>query len=188
MRREIGLLLGLVGALCGCGGSEDDTAKSGATVACEDFQDGYCDYAVECELLDRATCDDVYRGIQCRSDEAAEACSNALDDAECGAAPPEACSTRAVADPAPAMANCARYVDVTCERVVGCGQIDTLDQCRREAMERMGSAGYLNCDVAFSTSPRFEACIDELKDAACGAPLPPACRSVIHMASEPTDL
>ncbi len=186
MRRAIVTFVGLIGALCGCGGA-DTSPQDGATMACRDFQDAYCDYAVDCEQLDRETCDDIYRGIECRSDKAADACSNALDDAECGAAAPEACSLSAVADPAPAMAKCARYIDVTCERVVGCGQIATLDQCRSEALEKMGSAGYLNCDAAFSASPRFEACIDELKDAACGTPLPPACRSVIHMASDTTD-
>src|SRR6478609_563015 len=105
---------GLIGALIGCDG--DDESQGRGTPACKNFQDAICDYAVDrCAQGERANCDDIYSGIECLSDSAADACANALNDVACSVTPPPACDLRTVADPAPAIANCGRLIGVICE-------------------------------------------------------------------------
>ena len=182
MGKRVGMYVGLIGALLGCDGDDDGPGRG--TPACRNFQDAICDYAVDrCEQGERERCDDIYGGIECLSDKVADDCSNALNDAECSSTPPAPCYLRTVSNPAPAIANCNRLIDITCERVVGCGQIATLEQCRMEVMAAMVGPSYLNCADALSTSPRFEPCLAELMNIACDAPPPPICRSVIHVAS-----
>jgi hypothetical protein len=160
--------------LLGCDGEDNRTSGRG-TAACHDFQDAVCDFAAdECRVVDRAGCDDIFRGVECTSDSAASACANALNAATCGAGA-AGCDLRATINGAPAVMRCNQLMDLMCGRAVRCGQFASVETCRMQSTSMVG----LDCKDAASVSLRYEECEKLIPDLACTATTPAVCRGVI---------
>jgi hypothetical protein len=169
------LRLMLCGGLFALGcGDDDDAPRGRGSAACQDFQDSACDFIVDqCGGTSRAACDKGFRGIECKSDDAASACANGLNDATCGQAV-SGCDLGAVIDPAPAIARCQTLVDKVCDHLVGCKLLTSRDACQVATM--MG----LSCAQAVSTSLDFEDCVQQVDGLTCeNGSLPTVCQGAI---------
>jgi hypothetical protein len=166
--------MGLVacsGSTSGGGGG----GASGGSSTCATWQDAMCDFGVDrCQLLaDRASCDDDYRSIRCKSDAAAQACLDKLAAATCGTALPE-CSFAAVADPAPAIAACNNFVSEICARARQCDPTLTAEAC--DTQTRQG----IDCSLAIGVTADFNSCISAVRTMDCNASaLPSVCQGVV---------
>ena len=166
--------------LCGgllvaaCGGDDDDSPAGRGSAACQDFQDAACDFGADrCGTTARATCDRVFKGIECKSDSAASACANALNAATCGQ-PVGSCDLNAIIDPAPAVTRCMQLVDLVCDHLVSCGSVMTREQCT------VGTMGVLDCQNAVSTNLAYETCLEQVEGLSCQASgLPTVCMGAI---------
>lgn len=163
-------------ALLACTGDDGPGAEppGRGTAACRDLQDALCDFAADqCSVTDRTSCDDMFRGIECKSDEVASACANALNGAMCvsGAA---GCDLESVIDPAPAVERCHTLVSAVCARTEECGL--TAADCSLEMMQG------LSCDQAVSIDLRYEACLEAIDMLACeGFAVPQVCANVVRV-------
>src|SRR5690349_12697729 len=158
MRTLLRLTLGGLLLLAGCGDDDDDSPPGRGSVACQDFQDAFCDYASDrCGSTARSDCDHSFKGIECKSDDAASRCANGLNDATCGQ-PVSGCDFNAIIDPAPAVARCEQLFDRICTHFVDCGTFPTRDSC-----EPLMTAG-LDCSNAVSTSLTYEDCLEQVDD------------------------
>jgi hypothetical protein len=161
---------GLLTAACGDG--EDEPPGRG-TPACQDFQDAICDHAVDrCGGLNRATCDQTFKGIECKSDDAASACTNGLNNATCGQ-PVSGCDLAQIIDPQPAIARCEAFLDAACDHFMKCGRV-----ADRAACEAATSAT-VDCARAVSANLSYERCIEQLDGTSCSASLPSVCEGTI---------
>src|SRR5687768_2677752 len=112
-----------LGALTACNGDDGPGAEppGRGSAACRDLQDALCDFAADtCRVTDRTSCDDMFRGIECKSDATASNCANALQSASCGTGA-FGCDLQSVVDAAPAIARCEALVSAVCERTSECG-------------------------------------------------------------------
>jgi hypothetical protein len=163
-------------ALVACNGDDVPGAEppGRGSAACRDLQDALCDFAADrCGVTDRTSCDDMFRGIECTSDEVASTCANTLNGAMCvsGAG---GCDLAAVIDEAPAIARCEALVSAVCERTVACG-IDATD-CALDMTQG------LSCDQAVSIDLRYEECLEAIDMLACeGFAVPQVCASVVRV-------
>ncbi len=163
-RFELFVLMGAV-AMSACG--DDSGGDSGppgrGSVACQDWQDAICDFAVGCGAVDRTTCDSQYKGVECLSDQEASECSNAFNDADC-AGPPLACDISDIADPAPAVDKCNTFMQRTCELQNECSdQFATLDEC----LTALEAASGLSCEDAIAVELGYEDCLAALDGLDC---------------------
>ena len=160
----------------GCGGGGDDEPPGRGTAACRDYQDAVCDFGADrCHAIDRSTCDEQLRGIECRSDEKASACANTLNHAVCGQ-PVNECDFTQVADPAPAIAHCKEIVSAICDHLMTCGSFNDRDAC----VTAVTAAG-LDCDRALAVSESYEQCLKEARTFACTETTPSSCKGVIRV-------
>jgi hypothetical protein len=168
------LVIGLWGA--GCGGGDDGDDQTGrGTAACRDFQDAMCDFASDrCGAIDRATCDATFRGIECKSDEQASACANALNEASCGTGAPSACQLEMLVDRAPAIEACQTVTQAICDHNAMCGA--PMVDCAA-SLAAMGG----DCNQALSVDLRYELCLEAIDSLACGSPVPAMCMQVIFV-------
>ena len=167
------LLACCMASACGDDGGGAEPIGRG-TEACRDLQDATCDFASDrCRGVDRATCDATLRGIECRSDEQASACANALNEAACGTVTPS-CDLRAVVDPAPAIAACQTVTQAFCDHNVRCGAADP--DCA-QSLAAMG----VDCNQALSIDLRYESCLEAINALPCGSPAPLACTQVVYV-------
>jgi hypothetical protein len=161
------------GLLAGCK-ADDDEPRGRGTAACRDFQDAVCDFAADqCRASDRGTCDSVFQGVECKSDSAASACANGLNDAVCGGAA-SSCDLSQIIDTQPAIDRCHTLIGMLCGHLADCGQVPSREQC--EATPAMLG---VDCAQAASASLRYEDCIAKLDGLACGAQVPSECNKVI---------
>jgi hypothetical protein len=153
----------------------DDRADQGrGTESCRVYQDAACDHFADfCGAVDRATCDQQYQSVTCRSDKVADQCTKMLRSVSCGQASAQ-CLLGDVADPDPAQAACEDLADSYCERTVECGFASDKQACVDD------SASLLPCARAVGYQLGFEACLADIGKADCSAlTLPPSCDSVI---------
>jgi hypothetical protein len=178
MRASILTLLSLLASLAlgACGGDDGPGAEppGRGSAACRDLQDALCDFgADQCHVTDRASCDAMFRGIECKSDATASSCANALNTASCGMGV-FGCDLESVVDPAPAIARCEALVSAVCGRTEACG-INAAD-CALDMMQG------LSCDQAISIDLRYEECLEAIDMLACaGFAVPPVCMNVVRV-------
>jgi hypothetical protein len=166
-------------ALVACGGGRETPTEGRGTAACRIWQDSVCDWAVRCQAaLSRGACDDQFRGVTCRSDAKANACSKQFDSAGCQTLPPN-CGLDEVADPAPAAKACDALTDLICERSVSCGQFETEEACVNEAK--------IDCSRSIAFTLDYEQCIADVKKLDCDVlVVPEICDSVIIATAQST--
>lgn len=177
MRASVPMFLSVLvrcSALLACNGAESAEPPGRGSAACRDLQDALCDFAAdECHVVDRGSCDDMFRGIECKSDAIASNCSNALSSASCGMGP-LGCDLESIVDAAPAIARCEVLVNAVCDRVEACGLGAT--DCAIETMQG------LSCDQAISIDLRYEECLEAIEVVACeGFTVPPVCMNVVRV-------
>lgn len=174
MRPSIFALICL--SLIACDGDDPGAEPPGrGTAACRDVQDALCDFGADrCHVVDRATCDAMFQGIECKDDAVASNCANALNSATCTSGGVAGCNLEAIVDPAPAVARCNALVDAVCERTAECG-VSSAD-CSMDAMQ-----GF-SCDQAIAIDLRYEMCLEAIDTIACeGFALPPSCMDVVRV-------
>lgn len=144
------------------------------STACQDWQRAFCDLAaVECASTTEAKCVDTYYSITCNSDEKAQACATALDNATCATGLPAGCNIPDLADPAPAIKACNDLLDTLCNKENECGAA-TVDACKTKL------SADLNCATAIGYTPGYDTCMTELPKLSCSAAdLPASCTDVI---------
>ena len=153
----------------------DERADQGrGSESCRVYQDAACDHFADfCGAVDRATCDEQYQSVTCRSDKVADRCTKMLRSVSCGNASAD-CLLGDVADPDPAQAACEDLADSYCERTVECGFASDKQACVDD------SASLLPCARAVGYQLGFERCLADIGKADCSAlTLPPSCDSVI---------
>jgi hypothetical protein len=164
-----------VGALVACADDANDSdsgeLRGRGSAACKDAQDAICDFASDrCRAIDRASCDANYQGIECRSDEAASACANAVNDAACGQLI-VACEIATLADPEPAILHCEHLVAAICDHAAQCGAMPS--DCEP-------GAG-IDCSSALAIDLRYEACLEAVAMLTCSEPIPTICEEVVRV-------
>lgn len=167
------LALWSVISLSACFG-EDRADQGRGSESCRVYQDAACDHFADfCGAIDRATCDQQYQAVTCRSDKVAQRCTKMLRSVSCGQATAD-CLLGDVADPDPARAACKDLADSYCERTVECGLADDKQACVDQ------SASLLPCARAVGYQLSFETCLADIDKADCSAlTLPPSCDAVI---------
>lgn len=178
MRTLLRLALGGALFVAGCGGDDDESPPGRGSAACQDFQDSACDFGADrCGSTNRAACDHAFKGIECKSDEAASACANALNGASCGQAV-SGCDLDAIIDPAPAVMRCEQLIDKVCDHFVACGSFPNRETCAPS----LGMTSVLSCDNAVSTSLSYETCMEQIGELSCQARmLPSVCNAAISV-------
>lgn len=166
----------LVSFACGkddAGGAE--RPKGRGSTACQAWQKALCDFAaLECKALSEAACVDNYYGVTCASDETAQSCVSALEQASCGPVP-AGCDPMDIADPEPAIAACDAYVNSVCQRQMECGG-GPVEECIASARTE------LDCSKAIAYGAGYDVCLGEVKGLACSAAeLPQSCNDVIKL-------
>ena len=155
-----------------CGGSDSDAAPpvGRGTAMCHEWQTALCDTVNRCGgSAQVGVCREQVLAISCTSDEAAGNCVSALAAPSCTIS--DACQVRGIADPAPAVAACAEYVDTLCTASERCGADKAM--CVADAQARGVCTGVIGYE------PSFERCISSLKSLSCTANASPAeCKSV----------
>lgn len=170
----------LVGSIAAAACKNDDSGyerpNGRGSTACQAWQKAFCDFvALDCKALSEAACVDSYYGVTCLSDETAQTCAAALNEASCGGVP-SGCNPKDIADPEPAIAACDAYVHSVCQRAAECGG-PTLDECIASTQ------GTLDCTKALAYGASYETCIREIANLACSAAeVPKSCNEVIKLA------
>lgn len=172
-------------ALCamGCSSSNREGSSgdlgfggSGSNIACENWQESYCDLNERCGLAVKSECLAQAQTIACRSDVAAEACATELDSASCPSAPP-GCSFTEMADPEPARRACVNFIDAFCE--VHTERCDneypiTKTECINA---NLNSGGF--CTGVIGVKPGYQDCMTALENYPCGVSgFPDACNGI----------
>jgi hypothetical protein len=149
--------------------------KGRGSAACQAWQKAFCDFAaLDCGAVSEQQCVESYYSISCNSDETAQSCATALDNATCTGGLPAGCSVDDLADPAPAVAACNDLINAVCtKQSTDCGQ-GTLEQCLTTSQTQ------LDCTKAIGYGASYETCLSDLQKMACSASsLPGTCKNVI---------
>ena len=162
----------------GCGGGDEsgDGLIGRGSVACQEWQDSVCVYLADrCHAVSRETCDEQYKGVTCKNDDAATACANMIDKAVCGTALTN-CDLVDIADPAPARQACENLFSHFCSRAVECraaaSETDCLDEMKNQ----------IDCQNAWTYTLSYEECLSETDKLSCSnLKMPEICQGVIKM-------
>jgi len=120
-----------------------------------------------CSVLNATQLQEQVNGVSCISDAKAQACADAFKEAPCTGVP-AGCDQFAVADPAPALAACQKFIDTDCSRAMRCTPALTADACQAQ------SAASIDCSKAVGVKLSFEQCLSELGALSCQATTGPA--------------
>lgn len=147
------------------------------SAACLSWQDSICDHVADrCQSMSRSLCDAEFQTLFCESDEAVQACIEALPSATCPDTP-EPC--KQVADREPARWYCLTFIDLLCGRGEACG-LEESAQCKQNAGVQ------LDCEDAVGAEPDVETCLSKLASWSCqslgAGQLPAECDGVIRLA------
>jgi hypothetical protein len=172
-------LVAVASLLVSCSSDNGSTyvrPKGRGSAACQAWQKAFCDFAaLDCKAVSEAQCVDTYYTITCNSDEKAQSCATAIDNASCSSDPITGCNIDDLADPAPAVAACNSLLDAICKKEsTDCGQ-GTIEQCMTTLQAQ------LDCSKAIGYAASYETCLSDLAKMACNAPsMPGSCTDVIR--------
>lgn len=151
--------------------------KGRGSAACQAWQKAFCDLvAVECNRLTEAECVDNYYSISCNSDEKAQSCATALDNATCATGLPQGCNLDDLADRQPAIDACNGLVESICTKAANDCHQGTVEECHSE----LGSS--LDCSLAIGFTSGYDSCMSDISQLSCSAAaMPNSCKEVIKL-------
>ncbi|HMI89658.1 MAG TPA: hypothetical protein VK550_36545 [Polyangiaceae bacterium] len=171
MKKRVRGAFAVLALFMGCSDDDGNTGPPGrGTATCHQWQSALCEWIGKCAMPGADACNQI-RAIACKSDAEAERCATALRAATC-VAPPANCDIRDLADPAPAKKACEELSGVVCAKSEQC-QPASGDACFQELENTLPCADFIGVTLA------YEQCISEMRNLACTAAGPEACRGVL---------
>jgi hypothetical protein len=157
----------------GGGGGGGSSAPLGrGTLACNQWQQAFCDWVGRCNPPAQSECETQAPAIQCTTDQAAQTCADQIKASDCTTFP-AGCQLLDLADPAPAIQACNDFIDALCTRSEEC-EPGSRDACVTDVTST------IDCSAAIGFKLSYEQCISQVRTLDCAATqLPTSCDRVI---------